>query len=130
MFAKLLRFNVGFGRPELAQRIAAATEATMSGHPGYRMMILLADYLGGRYTLVTFWDSDRHLYDFSYSADARRLEGTIEEWLSGVPFVGTYQVYVPDPSRGVLPLGGDEEAAGVEARARFADRPIPAPRVP
>ena len=95
MYARLVRFDTGFGRPQLAEQITAETQATMSRHPGFRSMLLLADYLGGRYSLLAFWDSDRHYYDFSYSADARRLEETIEGWLEGVPFVGVYQVYEP-----------------------------------
>ena len=72
MYARLLRFDVGFGHPELAEEIARETEAAMSRHPGYRSMQLLADYLGGRYVLISYWDSDRHLYDFSYSPDAAK----------------------------------------------------------
>ena len=92
MYAKLLRFDVGFGRPQVAEQIAAETQAAMSCHPGYDSLQLLADYVGGRYLLITYWTDQDKLYDFSYSADARRLERTVNTWLSGVPFVGTYEV--------------------------------------
>lgn len=95
MYARLLRFDVGFGRPQVAEQVAAETQALMSRHPGFQSMLLLADYLGGRYTLIAYWDTARHYYDFSYSPDARRLEETVESWMEGVPFVGFYQVYHP-----------------------------------
>jgi len=95
MFARLLRFDVGFGYPELAEEIARQTEAAMARHPGYRSMQLLADYLGGRYVLISYWDSDRHLSDFSYSDDAAQLERWLDSQMLKVPFVGTYAVYQP-----------------------------------
>ena len=95
MYARLLRFDVGFGYPELAEEIARQTEAAMARHPGYRSMQLLADYLGGRYVLISYWDSDRHLYDFSYSEDAAQLERWLDSQMLKVPFVGTYAVYQP-----------------------------------
>lgn len=105
MYAKLLRFDVGFGRPHLAEQIAAETRATMARYPGFTAMQLLADYLGGRYMLITYWESEQHLYDFSYSAEARQLEQTIETWLEGVPFVGTYQV-MASAERGMTGIHG------------------------
>lgn len=98
MYARLLRFDVGFGRPELAERIAVETQTLMSRHPGFQSMLLLADYLGGRYALIAYWDSARHYYDFSYSPEARQLEALVDTWLEGVPFVGFYQVYQPGAS--------------------------------
>lgn len=92
MYAKLLRFDVGFGRPQLAEQIAAETQAAMSRHAGYDSMHLLADYLGGRYMLISYWSDQDRLYDFSYSPEARQLEQTIATWLEGVPFIGTYEV--------------------------------------
>jgi heme-degrading monooxygenase HmoA len=95
MYAKLLRFDVGFGRPQSAAQIAAETQKAMARHPGFASMELLADYLGGRYTLIAYWQSERDYYTFSYSADARELEGTVDRLMSGVPFSGFYQVYQP-----------------------------------
>jgi heme-degrading monooxygenase HmoA len=95
MYAKLLRFDVGFGRPQSAAQIAAETQKTMSQHPGFASMELLADYLGGRYTLIAYWRSERDYYAFSYSPDARELESTVGKLMSGVPFTGFYQVYQP-----------------------------------
>lgn len=95
MYAKLLRFDVGFGRPGAAQQIAMETQTTMAGHPGFASMELLADYLGGRYTLIAYWRSEREYYDFSYSPEARTLEGMVGTLMSGVPFVGFYQTYEP-----------------------------------
>jgi heme-degrading monooxygenase HmoA len=93
MYAKVLRFDIGFGRPQAAEQIVQETEAAMSQHPGFQSMLLLADYLGGRYLLIAYWDSDQHYYDFSYSADARNLEGTVKALMSGVPFAGFYTVH-------------------------------------
>ena len=103
MYAKLVRFDVGFGRPQLAEQITTEAQATMSRFPGFGSMLLLADYLGGRYTLIAYWDSSHHYYDFSYSPEARQLEEAITTWLSGVPFTGTYEVYQPgsNAERGV-----------------------------
>lgn len=95
MYAKVLRFDVGFGRPQLAERIAGETEAAMGRHPGFAQMLLLADYLGGRYVLIAYWDSERHYYDFSYSPDARALEHSVQGLMTGVPFAGAYEVYQP-----------------------------------
>ena len=95
MYAKLLRFDVGFGRPRAAELIALETEKTMSRWPEFASMTLLADYLGGRYTLIAYWESERAYYEFSYSPDARELEGTVGKLMSGVPFTGFYQVYQP-----------------------------------
>ena len=95
MYAKLLRFDVGFGRPQLAEQIATESQSTMSRHPGFSRMELLADYLGGRYTLIAYWDSQDHYYDLSYSPDAVELEKTVDGWMSGVPYVGFYTVYDP-----------------------------------
>lgn len=95
MYAKLLRFDVGFGRPRAAEQIARETEAAMSRWSGFASMSLLADYLGGRYTLIAYWQSERDYYNFSYSADARELEGVVGKLMSGVPFTGFYQVYQP-----------------------------------
>lgn len=95
MYAKLLRFDVGFGRPQSAELIAAETRKTMSRHAGFTSMELLADYLGGRYTLIAYWQTERDYYNFSYSPDARELEGTIAKMMSGVPYSGFYQVFQP-----------------------------------
>ena len=95
MYAKLLRFDVGFGRPQSAEQIAAETRKTMSRHPGFASMELLADYLGGRYTLIAYWHTERDYYNFSYSPDARELEGAVGRLMTGVPFTGFYQVYQP-----------------------------------
>lgn len=95
MYAKLLRFDVGFGRPRAAEQIARETEQAMARRAGFASMSLLADYLGGRYTLIAYWQSERDYYDFSYSADARELEGVVGKLMSGVPFTGFYQVYQP-----------------------------------
>lgn len=95
MYAKLLRFDVGFGRPRAAEQIARETEQAMACRAGFASMSLLADYLGGRYTLIAYWQSERDYYDFSYSADARELEGVVGKLMSGVPFTGFYQVYQP-----------------------------------
>lgn len=100
MYARVLRFDVGFGRPELAERIATETQTAMSRWPGFQSMQLLADYLGGRYTLVSYWDDDRHLYDFSYSADSKQLEDLIDGLMVKVPYVGTYAVYQPGSGAG------------------------------
>lgn len=98
MYAKLLRFDVGFGRPGAAQQIATETQAAMARHPGFASMELLADYLGGRYTLIAYWRGERDYYDFSYSPDARELEATVGKLMSGVPYAGFYQVYAPPAS--------------------------------
>ena len=107
MYAKVLRFNVGFGRPQAAEQIAQETEAAMSQHPGFQSMLLLADYLGGRYTLITYWDSEQHYYDFSYSAGSRELDSLVKSLLSGVPFAGFYIVHQPGnaavPTRETVP---------------------------
>jgi heme-degrading monooxygenase HmoA len=95
MYAKLLRFDVGFGRPRAAEEIAAETEKTMARWPGFASMELLSDYLGGRYTLIAYWRGEREYYDFSHSADARELEETVGALMSGVPYIGFYQVYQP-----------------------------------
>lgn len=95
MQAKVLRFDVGFGRPELAEQLAARAEAAMSAYPGFRSTRLLADYLGGRYLLLAFWDSADDLYTFSYSADATTLEDFIDRNMVKVPLVGEYEVYQP-----------------------------------
>lgn len=95
MYAKVLRFDVGFGRPRLAERIAAETEAAMSRFPGYDSMELLADYLGGRYTLIAYWNSDREYYTFSYSPESDQLEQAVDSLMSGVPYAGFYEVYTP-----------------------------------
>ena len=95
MYARGLRFDVGFGRPQAAEQIAHETESAMSRHAGFQSMLLLADYLGGRYTLIAYWDSEQHYYDFSYSADARQLEDTVKALLRGVPFAGFYRVHQP-----------------------------------
>lgn len=95
MYAKLLRFDVGFGRPRAAAQIAQESEKTMTRWPGFQSATLLADYLGGRYTLISYWTSHHDYYEFSYSPDARELDKTITDLLSGVPYVGFYQVYQP-----------------------------------
>ena len=95
MYAKLLRFDVGFGRPRAAEQIATETEKVMSRWVGFASMELLADYLGGRYTMISYWHDDREYYDFSHSADARELEGVVGKLMSGVPYTGFYQVYLP-----------------------------------
>ena len=95
MYAKLLRFDVGFGRPQLAERIAADTQATMSRHVGFDRMELLADYLGGRYTLIAYWGGEDDYYNFSYSPDAVALEKMVDGLMSGVPYTGFYTVYQP-----------------------------------
>ncbi len=95
MYAKLLRFDVGFGRPQLAERIAADTQATMSRFPGFDRMELLADYLGGRYTLIAYWNGEDDYYNFSYSPDAVALEKMVDGVMSGVPYAGFYTVYQP-----------------------------------
>jgi len=96
MYARVLRFDVGVGRPQAAEQIARETQAAMGRHPGFQSMLLLADYLGGRYTLITYWDSGQHLYDFSYSPDARKLEELLGAYMQKVPFFDTYSVYQPD----------------------------------
>jgi hypothetical protein len=95
MYAKLLRFDVGFGRPQLAERIAVETQSTMFRHPGFDRMELLADYLGGRYTLIAYWTGEAEYYDFSYSPDAVELEKMVDGLMSGVPYTGFYTVYQP-----------------------------------
>ncbi len=95
MYAKLLRFDVGFGRPRAAAQIAHDSELAMSRWPGFNSLSLLADYLGGRYTLIAYWESDQDYYQFSYSPEARELEESVGKFLSGVPFSGFYQVYQP-----------------------------------
>lgn len=95
MYAKLLRFDVGFGRPQLAEQIAADTQSTMSRFPGFERMELLADYLGGRYTLITYWSDQDDYYRFSYSPEAVALEKGVDTLMSGVPYVGFYSVYQP-----------------------------------
>lgn len=96
MYAKLLRFDVGFGRPQLAEQIASETQTTMARHPGFERMELLADYLGGRYTLIAYWRDQDEYYSFSYSPDAVALERTVDGLMSGVPYVGFYSVYQPN----------------------------------
>ena len=96
MYAKLLRFDVGFGRPRSAEQIATETQKVMSRWTGFDSMELLADYLGGRYTMIAYWHDDRQYYDFSHSADARELEGVVGKLMSGVPYTGFYQVYLPE----------------------------------
>ena len=95
MYAKVLRFDVGFGRPRLAEQIASETEAAMSRFAGYDSLELLADYLGGRYTLIAYWVTDRDYYNFSYSPAAEELEKTVDTLMTGVPYVGFYEVYQP-----------------------------------
>lgn len=95
MYARVLRFDVGFGRPDLAEELARRTEAAMAPYAGFRSLELLADYLGGRYLLTTYWDSDEQLYTFSYSNDATKLEEFIDANMVKVPYVGTYAVYQP-----------------------------------
>ncbi|MFN8541694.1 MAG: hypothetical protein U0232_29980 [Thermomicrobiales bacterium] len=95
MYAKLLRFDVGFGRPQLAEQIATESQSTMARHPGFERMELLADYLGGRYTLIAYWRTEDDYYNFSYAPDAVALEKTVDGWMSGVPFTGFYTVYDP-----------------------------------
>lgn len=98
MQAKVLRFDVGFGRPELAEQLAERAGAAMSPFPGFRSTQLLADYLGGRYMLIAFWDNDDDLYQFSYSAEATALEDFIDQNMVKVPLVGAYEVYQPGPA--------------------------------
>lgn len=93
MFARIQRFNLAQGLPELAEELTDRIAPIMGRQPGFSSLTLLSDPPSGEYIFLTLWTSLEAIDAFDRSGDEWRVRDILSPHVTAVPVIENYQIH-------------------------------------